>query len=80
MLDTRPSSSLASDWRRYFNSELLSDVCLLVGDMRIPAHRVVLAARCDFFARIDNSEDVPALVEFAQAAPMDTAVRAGERG
>ena len=34
VLDTRPSSSLASDWRRYFNSELLSDVCLLVGDMR----------------------------------------------
>ncbi|EOD21529.1 hypothetical protein EMIHUDRAFT_458337 [Emiliania huxleyi CCMP1516] len=52
VLDTRPSSSLASDWRRYFNSELLSDVCLLVGDMRIPAHRVVLAARCDFFARM----------------------------
>ena len=49
MLDTAPSSTLSADWSRYFNCEQLSDVTLTVDGARFPAHRVVLAARCNYF-------------------------------
>ena len=49
MLDTAPSSTLSLDWSRYFNSDQLSDVTLTVDGCRFPAHRVVLAARCNYF-------------------------------
>jgi len=55
VLDTRPSSTLACDWRRYFNSDALSDLTLVVEGRRIPAHRVVLAARCGYFQRMFES-------------------------
>ena len=51
-LDTRPSSSFAADWRRFLRDEQLSDVTLRVQGALVPAHRVVLAARCPFFARM----------------------------
>jgi hypothetical protein len=50
VLDTAPGSTLALDWRRYFNNEHLSDVILRVAGSDIPAHRVVLAARCGLVA------------------------------
>mmetsp|Transcript_4698 Transcript_4698/g.10235 ORF Transcript_4698/g.10235 Transcript_4698/m.10235 type:complete len:548 (-) Transcript_4698:199-1842(-) len=55
VLDTRPSSSLAADWRRYFNNKHLSDLELLVEGKLIPVHRVVLAARCSHFQRMFDS-------------------------
>ena len=51
-LDTRPASTLAADWRRFLRDEQLSDVTLRVQGALVPAHRVVLAARCPFFARM----------------------------
>jgi len=49
VLNTTPSSTLSTDWSRYFNNEQLSDVTLIVADCRFHAHRVVLAARCNYF-------------------------------
>jgi len=49
ILDTAPCSSLATDWRNFLTSEQLSDVTLVVGGERFPAHRIVLAARCEYF-------------------------------
>jgi len=55
VLDTRPSSTLALDWRRYLNSEEFSDLTLLVQGRRIAVHRVVLASRCGYFRRMFES-------------------------
>jgi len=52
ILDTAPRSSFSSDWRQYFNNAHLSDIELRVEGRSIPAHRVVLAARCDHFSRM----------------------------
>ncbi|BFF97286.1 BTB/POZ domain-containing protein 9-like [Drosophila madeirensis] len=41
--------SIAMDMGRLFMQELYSDVVFLVEDQRLPAHRVVLAARCEYF-------------------------------
>ena len=55
ILDTRPASTYSSDWRRYLSNESLSDVTLQVEGLRIPAHRVVLAARCAYFETMFSS-------------------------
>lgn len=52
ILDMAPCSSLAADWRAYLRNEHLSDLELRVDGRCIPAHRVVLAARCEHFARM----------------------------
>jgi hypothetical protein len=52
LLDTAAASTFAADWRAYFNNAHLSDIELRVEGRAIPAHRVVLAARCDYFARL----------------------------
>lgn len=52
VLDTTPCSSFAADWRAYFNNAHLSDIELRVEGRTIPAHRVVLAARCEHFSRM----------------------------
>ncbi|KAL1500249.1 hypothetical protein AB1Y20_012917 [Prymnesium parvum] len=49
VLETSPPSTFASDWKRYFNNEAMSDVVLCVQGCRFFAHRVVLAARCEYF-------------------------------
>ena len=49
VLDTRPSSTLVADWKRYLNNEHLSDIVIHVGGSTVHAHRVVLAARCSYF-------------------------------
>ncbi len=35
VLDMAPESTFASDWRRYYNNELLSDVTLVVEDTQV---------------------------------------------
>lgn len=55
ILDTRPASTYSNDWRRYLSNESLSDVVLEVEGLRIPAHRVVLAARCCYFETMFSS-------------------------
>lgn len=52
LLDTAAASTFAADWRAYFNNSHLSDIELRVEGRAIPAHRVVLAARCEYFARL----------------------------
>jgi len=52
LLDTTPCSTFATDWRAYFNNAHLSDIELRVDGRPIPAHRVVLAARCEHFSRM----------------------------
>jgi len=49
VLGTAPSSTLATDWSKLINSKDLSDVTLVVGSRSYYAHRVVLAARCEYF-------------------------------
>ena len=55
ILDTSPSSTLVSDWARFLNNPSLSDVTLVVGGVPVPAHRVVLAARCNYFRAMFES-------------------------
>merc|ERR1719240_1419904 len=55
ILDTRPSSTLSTDWSKYLNNEHLSDITIRVNERNVPAHRVVLASRCGYFARMFES-------------------------
>ncbi|BFF99345.1 BTB/POZ domain-containing protein 9-like [Drosophila madeirensis] len=41
--------TIAMDMGRLFMNDLYSDVVFLVEDQRLPAHRLVLAARCKYF-------------------------------
>lgn len=41
--------TIAMDMGRLFMNDLYSDVVFLVEDQRLPAHRLVLAARCEYF-------------------------------
>ena len=40
---------LGKDLGNLYNSGILSDVTLVVGDRRFPVHKAILASRCDFF-------------------------------
>ena len=44
-------SDLNEAFKQYFNSEDLSDVLLIFGDVRIPAHRLILSARSGYFKK-----------------------------
>jgi len=71
VLNTTPSSTLSTDWSRYFNNEQLSDVTLIVADCRFHAHRVVLAARCNYFRCMlcASRAECCAVVSFDQHTP-----------
>jgi hypothetical protein len=55
VLDTRPASTFSADWRAFINNEHLSDIMITVGGKTVHAHRVVLAARCEYFRGLFDS-------------------------
>merc|ERR1711924_29080 len=48
--DNEARDNLVHDLRALFDSGILADVDVCVGDVRIPAHSAILAARSKFFA------------------------------
>ena len=55
VLDTQASNTLVADWRRVLCNKSLADVVVRVGGVDVPAHRVVLAARCSYFRGLFDS-------------------------
>ena len=51
-LDLSPSTSLNDDFRRLFLSPESSDVIFIVGEEKIPAHKLVLTTRVPYFQRL----------------------------
>ena len=54
-LEMHAASTLAADWREFVNNEHLSDITIEVGGSAVYAHRVVLAARCEYFRAMFSS-------------------------
>ncbi|XP_044584820.1 kelch-like protein 38 [Cotesia glomerata] len=49
-------NNLYNEMRKFYNSEELSDVTIIVDETKIPAHKVVLAAQSEVFAKMLQSE------------------------
>ncbi|XP_044586120.1 TD and POZ domain-containing protein 1-like [Cotesia glomerata] len=50
------NNNLCDKIQRFYNSEELSDVTIIVDQVRIPAHKVVLAAHSEVFSKMLQSE------------------------
>lgn len=49
ILHTEPPSTLALDWGKFIDNPHLSDIIIVAEGREVHAHRVVLAARCQYF-------------------------------
>ncbi|XP_044584818.1 speckle-type POZ protein B-like isoform X2 [Cotesia glomerata] len=50
------NNNLYHEVQKFYNSEELSDVTIIVGKVKIPAHKVVLAAHSEVFSKMLQSE------------------------